>query len=112
LDLTGGLDAARDLPALDVDDVDERDGFWLIDDAGRFGIICWHLTTIPGLPKVRREFAGIVLPDERAVIVQGEGGRTTSDGPGGSATAFRCIKPFAHWRGELLGTGRLTTQSA
>jgi hypothetical protein len=113
-ELRGHLDRELDAPTLPMStaslQTDERFSFWLFDTEGRYGVVCWHLATVPGMADIRREFAGFILPGGRALVVQGEGPRTTSAGPGAAGSIFRCEKPFGLWTGQFRGTARDASQ--
>ncbi len=113
VDLTGGIDPARELVfAQRPDDPEMRDSvsFWTIDDRGEIG-----------LPRIGVEAVGanwdshdiqvnLAFPDGRAYRLRetspalppsGPDGRPTVLGAGG--LAFRCVEPFRTWTMTYAG---------
>jgi hypothetical protein len=107
IDLTGGIDAAREYALAErPQDPEMRDSvsFWVVDDRGEIG-----------LPRIGIEAVGanwdshdiqlnVAFPGGRVYRLRANGPSLPADGPDGRATvlgagglAFRCVAPFDTW---------------
>lgn len=122
IDLTGGLDPARELvfaerPA----DPEMRDSvsLWLADDRGRLGIPRVGIEAVASQWDVPDLQLNVAFPDGRAYVARDSGEAHPVTGPDGRPTvlgagplAFRCVDPFRTWTASFDGTAMAVTTEA
>jgi hypothetical protein len=113
-DGSAGLVSSLDLVIVESPDVPgfgENHAFWLFDETGEHHLN-FHVETLPGQWRQRREHGYVTLDDGRVLLVQGEGGPSDVSAACSATTRLVVREPFARWTGERRGTARDTSLSA
>jgi hypothetical protein len=111
LDLSAGLSSQLDEVVVDPPDVPgfgENHAVWLFDESGEHHLN-FHLETVPHHWSLRREHGYATLPDQRTLVVQGEGHGSTRHQVCSATTSFSVVEPFVRWTGQRRGTARSTS---
>ena len=111
LDLSSGLDPAKESVLLDKPDVDhwaENLLFALHDPTHDIGM--WlHLGTMPNLWHLWEDRILISLPNDAGVLTSRSYTATPPDRrPGAGNLSFECLEPFRRWRIRSEAVGRVT----
>ena len=118
IDLTGGLDPARELMfARRPDDPEMRDSvsFWVFDERGEIGLPRIGIEAVASNWEAHAVQVNIALADGRAFRLRGDGPSRPAEGPDGRPTVlgagpltFTCVEPFDTWTmafdGQVVGT--------
>lgn len=122
VDLTGGLDPARDfvLPSRPEDpEMRESVNTWVWDDGTEFGLPRLGVEAVGASWDAHDVQVNIALADGRAFNLFGAGTTHDPAGPAGKPRIFgsgplsyELIEPFKHWKGRLAGEVLQTTTQA
>ncbi|HKY90567.1 MAG TPA: hypothetical protein VJM11_05975 [Nevskiaceae bacterium] len=122
IDLTGGLDVAREhVFASRPDDPDMRDAvnMWVSDDRGVLGLPRFAVEALASKWDAHDLSLNVAFPDGRVLSTRASGpthpaldaqGRPTVLGAG--PLAFRCVEPFRRWEVTYRGTSAEMTTLA
>ncbi len=87
--------------------VGENNGFWILDDAGRFYFFV-HLEADSKLWGTRREWTELAFADGRMYYSWQRGRLTDERGPGAACVKTNCIEPFVRWDLSYYGYANTT----
>jgi hypothetical protein len=120
IDLTGGIDPARELPFAERPDNPEmRDSvsFWVFDDTGELGLPRVGIEAVASNWEAHQVQVNVAFPDGRvfrlrddfpSVPVEGGDRRVLGAGP----LTFTCVREFDTWRMSFDGEAMQTSSAA
>lgn len=121
VDLTGGIDAAREyMLAKRPENPEMRDSvsFWVVDDCGEIGLPRIGIEAVGANWDSHDVQVNVAFPDGRVYRLRTNGPSLPTDGPGGPATvlgagglAFQCIEPFQSWTMSYEGPATQTSST-
>jgi hypothetical protein len=121
IDLTGGIDPARELVfAQRPENPEMRDSvsFWVVDDAGAVGLPRIGIEAVAANWDAHDIQVNIAFPDGRVFRQRENGPSLPAAGPDGRPTvlgagglAFRCVEPFRSWTMSYDGKAVQTSSS-
>jgi hypothetical protein len=122
VDLTGGLDQAREYMFPDCppeDGMRDAVNMWVSDDRGEVGLPRFAVEALaPGWDRHELQ-VNVALPGGRVFRLRGPHDSHPVTGPDGRASvlgtgplAFRCVEPFRIWTAEFDGTATETSTEA
>ncbi len=107
IDLTGGIDPAREYMFAERPDTPEmRDSasFWVFDDRGQVGLPRIGIEAVAANWDAHGVQVNVAFPDGRVYRLREDGASWPVEGPNGKATvlgagplAFTCVEPFNVW---------------
>ncbi|ULE33004.1 hypothetical protein [Mycobacterium sp. IDR2000157661] len=122
LDLTGGIDPARELMfARRPDNPEMRDSvsFWVFDERGEFGLPRIGIEAVASNWDTHGIQVNVAFADGRVYRLRTEGPSKPVEGPdgrptvlGAGALAFACVAPFAVWTMAFDGQAVQTSSAA
>lgn len=121
IDLTGGIDPARELPfAQRPDDPEMRDSvsFWVFDDKGELGLPRVGIEAVASNWDAHQVQVNVAFPDGRVYRLREDFPSRSVDGPDGRPTvlgagplAFTCEREFDSWRMTFDGKAMQTSSA-
>lgn len=119
VDLTGGIDPARELVFAERPDNPEmRDSasFWVFDDGGEVALPRIGIEAVASNWHAHGLQVNVAYPDGRVYRLRTDGKRWPAAGPDGSPTVlgagplgFRCVEPFRTWTLTFAGAAVQTS---
>lgn len=119
IDLTGGLDAAREYVFAEApDDPEMRDSvsMWISDDRGEIGLPRFAVEAVAAQWEAHGVQMNLGFPDGRVYRLRESGKTLPARDAGGRPTilgagplAFQCVEPFTTWTASFAGTAVRTS---